>query len=57
MLVAGADCLTDPAKALALFERIAGENKRLQVYPESFHEILNEPEQAQALQAIQQWIE
>lgn len=57
MLVAGADSLADPDKALALFERITGEDKDLQVYPQSFHEIFNEPEQDEALEMTQGWFE
>ena len=57
MLVAGADSLADPDKALALFETITREDKDLQVYPQSFHEIFNEPEQDEALKLTQSWFE
>lgn len=56
MLVAGSDRLTDPAVATALFEKITAAKKKLTVYPQAYHEIFNEPEQLEALQAVQDWL-
>ncbi len=57
LLQAGADRLVDPEAVYPFMDRIASIDKKLQVYPEFYHEILNEPEKEQVLQEIWQWIE
>ena len=56
MMLAGTDSLTDSARAQMLFEKIPAPEKHLKVYPEAFHELLNEPEQQQVLATVLNWI-
>lgn len=57
LLQAGADRLVDPEAVYPFMEQIASIDKKLTVYPELYHELLNEPEKEQVLQEIWQWIE
>ena len=52
-----ADAMAAASGSRFLHAAISSADKTLKVYPGLYHEILNEPEQAQALQAIQHWFE
>src|SRR3546814_9040124 len=45
----GADSLAAPEGSRYLFEHVASQDKRLEIYPGLFHEIYNEPEQGAVL--------
>jgi len=52
-----ADNLTDPAGSQELFERASTIDKEIKIYPGLFHEIFNEPEQAQVLSDLADWLD
>jgi len=51
-----ADRLSDPAGSQQLHDRVASTDKTLKLYPEFFHEIMNEPEKKQVLADIAAWL-
>ncbi len=53
----GADRLVSPSGAQMLYERVGSPDKTLRVYPELYHEVFNEPERAQVLNDVAQWLE
>lgn len=52
-----ADRLVDPAGARMLYEQVGSQDKTLKLYDGLYHEVLNEPERAQALSDLEQWLE
>lgn len=51
-----ADQLTDPEGSRQLYQRAASEDKTLKIYPELYHEILNEPEKETVMNDILNWV-
>jgi len=51
------DRIVDPSGAQDLYDRVGSEDKTIQYYDGLYHEIFNEPEHAQVLNDVQQWIE
>jgi len=51
------DGLTDPEGSRELFERASTPDKQLKLYTGLFHEIMNEPEQAEVLSDIARWLD
>ena len=56
-LLAGDDKLADPEDAERLFHRVGSADKELEVYPELYHEILNEHAWDQITVRIIEWID
>jgi alpha-beta hydrolase superfamily lysophospholipase len=52
----GADAVADPRGSEELFSRIPIQDKRLEIYPELYHEIFNEPERELVLIDLHDWI-
>ena len=50
------DTLTSPKGSEAFYASVASEDKRLQLYPGLYHEILNEPEREQIMTDISDWL-
>jgi lysophospholipase len=58
LLQAGQDKLVEAGQASRLFERLPQRDlNRLILYPECYHELLNEPEREEILQTILDWLE
>lgn len=57
MMHGEADGLTDPAAARTFFEGVGSLDKTLKIWPGLFHEIHNEPEQAEVIAQIISWLE
>lgn len=57
MLVAGTDRLVDAEQSQRIFERISSESRELGVYPELYHELLNELEWKEIATRILLWFE
>ncbi|MEA3325882.1 MAG: alpha/beta hydrolase [Chloroflexota bacterium] len=53
----GADKLVDPIGAKTLYERVNSKDKTLKLYDGLYHEIFNEPERAQVLQDVANWLD
>lgn len=53
----GADSLAAPEGSRYLFEHVASQDKRLEIYPGLFHEIYNEPEQGAVLDDLIDWFD
>lgn len=51
-----ADVLTSPKGSKSLYEGVSSTDKTLKVYPGLYHEIFNEPEQAEVLGDMSDWI-
>jgi alpha-beta hydrolase superfamily lysophospholipase len=56
-LVAGSDGLVDSGATERLFDRVASEDRKIEVYPDAYHELLNEPEWRVYLGKIVAWID
>lgn len=56
ILAAGADALVDPEAAERVYQAIGSARKRFKLYPEFYHELLNEPEREAILADIHQWL-
>lgn len=52
-----ADRLIDPQSSRLLYEGAGCDDKTLKMYPDFYHEILNEPDRQQVLQDIADWLE
>jgi alpha-beta hydrolase superfamily lysophospholipase len=52
-----ADRLVSPAGTYAAFAAFASADKTLRKYPEAYHEVLNEPEQAEIIPLIREWLD
>jgi len=57
VLVAGADEIADPEATEAVFHRMSGGNREMDVYPNLRHELLNEPNWGGILERIVGWME
>ena len=55
-LLGGADPIAHPGRGREVFERLGSADKRLEVYPGLFHEVLNEVERAQVLRDLLDWL-
>lgn len=51
------DVMTSPAGAQHFFDGVASADKTLRFYPGLYHEIFNEPEQAQVLTELGNWLD
>ncbi len=51
------DALVDPIGAEMLHERASSQDKALKIYPGLYHEVFNEPERAQVLKDVEDWLE
>lgn len=56
LLQAGADLLVDPNKPIQFIEKVASSDKKIIVYPDLYHELLNEPERRQVFADMLEWI-
>ncbi|MGE5755573.1 MAG: lysophospholipase [Planctomycetaceae bacterium] len=56
MLLGGSDPMIDPEATLRFFERLAGPDKALRLYPEMRHEPLNELGREQVFADIETWL-
>lgn len=56
MLQGGSDPIVDPSGTTRFFERAQAPGRALRVYPSLYHEIFNEPEQAQVFADIEDWL-
>lgn len=52
----GADKLVDPGGAQMLYDKAQSRDKKLKVYPGLYHEVFNEPERAQVLGDVENWL-
>jgi alpha-beta hydrolase superfamily lysophospholipase len=52
-----ADAVCPPAGGQMIYDRAASADKTLTIYPELFHEIHNEPEQAVVISAMLNWLD
>lgn len=52
----GHDLLVKPKGAKALYDWVQSKDKQLKIYPDSYHEIMHEPEAPQALTLIEAWL-
>ena len=57
LLHGGEDRIVPPQASIEAYEAIASSVKKLKIYPNLYHEILNEPEWRQVLDDIVAWIE
>jgi len=57
ILHGGADVMTAPDGSRFLYEHISSTDKTLKIYPGLYHEILNEPERAEVLAQMLDWVE
>jgi len=57
ILHGGADVMTAPDGSRFLYEHISSIDKTLKIYPGLYHEILNEPERAEVLAQMLDWVE
>jgi alpha-beta hydrolase superfamily lysophospholipase len=57
MLHGEADAVCPPAGSQMIYDRAASTDKTLTIYPELFHEIHNEPEQAMVIAAMLDWLD
>ena len=57
LLQGGEDKLVDPTAAPWFYEKISSSDRTLKVYPELFHEVLNEPEKEQVRRDILTWLD
>jgi alpha-beta hydrolase superfamily lysophospholipase len=53
----GDDRLVEPSGAQMLYEKAGSTDKILKIYPELYHEVLNEPERELVLSDIESWLE
>jgi len=51
-----ADTIADYKGSQELFETVSCPDKNLKLYPESYHEILNDYDQAKVLEDITEWL-
>jgi alpha-beta hydrolase superfamily lysophospholipase len=56
-LLGGADPIAQPERGREVFERLGSTEKRLEVYKDLFHEVLNEVERARVLGDLLGWLE
>ena len=56
ILHGGDDQLTKTDESILLNEKASSLDKTLKIYPKLYHEILNEPEQAQVMDDMMEWI-
>lgn len=52
----GQDSMVAPQGAQALYDKIQSQDKQLKIYPDAYHEVLNEPEGPDMLNVIEQWL-
>tara|TARA_B110000503_G_scaffold85373_2_gene129888 strand:- start:16156 stop:16998 length:843 start_codon:yes stop_codon:yes gene_type:complete len=57
ILHGGADSMAAPEGSRFLYEHIGSNDKTLKIYPGLYHEIFNEPEQAEVLDTVLSWCE
>jgi len=57
LLHGGEDVMTAPEGSRFLYEHISSTDKTMKIYPGLYHEILNEPERAEVLAQMLDWIE
>ena len=57
MLIAGSDELVDPRASEDVFHRMGGSDREMELYPELFHEILNEESWDDIMRRILDWME
>lgn len=57
ILHGGKDAMTSPQGSQFLHDHVSSNDKTLQIYPQLFHEIFNEPERAQVLDDVLYWCE
>jgi alpha-beta hydrolase superfamily lysophospholipase len=55
-LLGGADPIAHPGRGRQVFERLGSADKRLRVYDDLFHEVLNEVERARVLRDLLDWL-
>lgn len=55
-LVAGTDLMVDPEAARSVFERVGHDRKAFRLYPEKYHEILNDPGYEEVLAEMLTWL-
>lgn len=56
-LVAGKDALVDPAATEKVFHRLGSRDRELEIYPNLFHEVLNEDVWESIIRRMIRWIE
>jgi lysophospholipase len=56
-VLAGEDRIVDTQRSLAFARSVTARDVNIRVYPESRHEVLNEPDRTEALSEIANWIE
>lgn len=56
-LLGGADPIAQPGRGREVFERLGSADKRLRVYDDLFHEVLNEVERARVLRDLLDWLD
>lgn len=57
VLHGAADRIADPEGSRRLFERLASSDKRLEIYPDGFHELLHDVEAERVTQDVARWLE
>jgi len=53
----GGDRIVDSSGSQALYDGVAAEDKSLKIYPELYHEVVNEPERDMVLNDILNWLD
>jgi alpha-beta hydrolase superfamily lysophospholipase len=56
VLHGGADTVAQPAGSKMIHARVSSTDKDLKIYPELYHEILNEPEREEVMTDILAWL-
>jgi alpha-beta hydrolase superfamily lysophospholipase len=56
MMHGGADALASPEGSRFLDEAISSTDKRLEIYPDLYHEIFNEPERLEVFEDLENWL-
>ncbi|RCW48705.1 MULTISPECIES: alpha/beta hydrolase [unclassified Halanaerobium] len=57
VLHGGSDPIIDPSCSEKLYDMISSKDRELKIYPELYHEILNEPEKEEVIKDILLWLE
>lgn len=57
VLHGGADVVIDPAASVTAYEHASSKDKTLKVFPGLYHELHNEPERADVLRFVVDWLE
>lgn len=56
ILHGGGDRIVDSSGSVTVYERVSSDDKTLKIYPELYHELINEPEREMVLDDMTNWL-